>query len=115
MTGAKPDSYRADITDHYSEAIQAAAEAIHEAGWTCEAHEPLGLEKCGQCETSTTELARKTLTAALPHIRAMIATDMRAERTPDLIYLANRYQGFHDGLREGLERAARIAEEGHTK
>ena len=51
------------MTDHYTEAIQAAAEAIHEAGWTCEAHEPLGLEKCGQCETSTTELARKTLAA----------------------------------------------------
>ena len=51
------------MTDHYTEAIKAAAEAIHEAGWTCEAHEPLGLDKCGQCETSTTELARKTLTA----------------------------------------------------
>ena len=58
------------MTGHYTEAIKAAAEAIHEAGWTCEAHEPLGLEKCGQCETSTTELARKTLTAAVPELIA---------------------------------------------
>lgn len=72
------------MTDHYTEAIKAAAEAIHEAGWTCEAHEPLGLEACGQCETSTTELARKTLTAALPHIRAMIAADTDEPDTDEL-------------------------------
>ena len=89
------------MTDHYTEAIKAAAEAIHEAGWTCEAHEPLGLEKCGQCEASTTELARKTLTAALPHIRPMIAADIRAE--------------LNRGKRAGLAYAARIAEEGNTK
>lgn len=51
------------MTDHYSEAIQAAAEAIHEAGWTCEAHEPLGLEACDQCAIDTPELVRKVLTA----------------------------------------------------
>lgn len=72
------------MTDHYTEAIKAAAEAIHEAGWTCEAHEPLGLEKCGQCETSTTELARKTLTAAVPHIRSMIAADTDEPDTDEL-------------------------------
>lgn len=67
------------MTDHYSEAIQAAAEAIHEAGWTCEAHEPLGLDKCDQCATTTPELARKTLTAALPHIMEQIPTDELAD------------------------------------
>lgn len=51
------------MTDHYNEAIQAAAEAIHEVGWTCEAHEPLGLEACNQCAIDTPELARKVLTA----------------------------------------------------
>lgn len=60
------------MTDHYTEAIKAAAEAIHEAGWTCEAHEPLGLEKCGQCATTTPELARKALTAALPELVAEV-------------------------------------------
>lgn len=63
------------MKNHMEAAIKSAAEAIHEAGWTCEAHEPQGLEKCDQCAMSTTELARKTLTAALPHIRAMIAAD----------------------------------------
>ena len=65
------------MTGHYTEAIKAAADAIHEAGWTCEAHEPLGLEKCDQCAIDTPELARRVLIAALPHIRDMIIDDIR--------------------------------------
>lgn len=60
------------MTDHMEAAVKAAAEAIHEAGWTCEAHEPLGLEKCDQCAISTPALARKTLTAALPELVAEV-------------------------------------------
>ena len=65
------------MTVHVEAAVNAAAEAIHEAGWTCEAHEPQGLEMCEQCATSTLELARRVLTAALPHIRDMIVDDIR--------------------------------------
>ena len=60
------------MTDHCTEAIKAAAEAIHEAGWTCEAHEPQGLEKCEQCLIDTPKLARKTLTAAVPELIAEV-------------------------------------------
>lgn len=62
------------MSDHMEAAVKAAAEAIHDSGWTCEAHEPLGLDQCDQCAITTSELARKTLTAALPHIRALITT-----------------------------------------
>lgn len=60
------------MNDHMEAAVKAGAEAIHEAGWTCEAHEPQGLEKCAQCATSTPELARKTLTAAVPELIAEV-------------------------------------------
>lgn len=62
------------MKNHMEAAIKAAAEAIHAAGWTCEAHEPQGLEKCDQCAISTSELARKTLAAAISHITAQIDT-----------------------------------------
>lgn len=65
------------MTDHMEAAVKAAAEAIHEAGWTCEAHEPLGLDKCDQCAIDTPKLARRVLTAALPHVRDMIVDDIR--------------------------------------
>lgn len=61
------------------QAINAAAEAMHEAGWTCEAHEPLGLDKCDQCADSTPKVVQKILTATLPHIRKQIAEELRAE------------------------------------
>lgn len=57
------------------QAIQAAAEKIHAEGWTCEAHEPLGLTQCDQCAQSTPRLATKALEAALPHIRAQIQAE----------------------------------------
>lgn len=60
------------MTDHMEAAIKAAAETIHEAGWTCEAHEPLGLEQCEQCAITIPELARKTLTAAVPELIAEV-------------------------------------------
>lgn len=63
------------MTDHYNEAIQAAAEAIHEAGWTCEAHEPLGLEACNQCAIDTPELARKVLTAFFESLDTYVLAD----------------------------------------
>lgn len=59
------------------QAIEAAAEAMHEAGWTCEAHEPLGLNKCDQCADSTPKVVQKILTAAMPHIRKQIAEEIR--------------------------------------
>ena len=51
-------------------AVDAAARAIHAEGWTCEAHEPEGLDACEQCATSTPRLARAALTAALPLLTA---------------------------------------------
>ena len=59
MTRAIPDA-----------AVDAAARAIHAEGWTCEAHEPMGLDACEQCATSTPRLARAALSAALPHLTA---------------------------------------------
>lgn len=103
------------MTDHYIEAIKAGAEAIHDAGWTCVAHEPLGLDQCKDCAESTPQLARKALAAALPHIRAIIATEIRAEKDqPELKELAarERWPSYYTGLIKGLETAARIAEEG---
>lgn len=60
------------MNDHMEAAVNAAAEAIHEAGWTCEAHEPQGLEMCEQCLIDTPKLARKTLTAAVPELIAEV-------------------------------------------
>ena len=54
-------------------AVDAAARAIHAEGWTCEAHEPMGLDECGQCATSTPRLARAALSAALPHLAVGLA------------------------------------------
>ena len=51
-------------------AVDAAARAIHAEGWTCEAHEPEGLDACEQCATSTPRLAHAALAAALPLLTA---------------------------------------------
>lgn len=63
-------------------AVEAAARAIHAEGWTCEAHEPEGLDECEQCATSTPRLARAALSAALPFLgaTAAVAEDVEALR-----------------------------------
>ena len=63
-------------------AITAAAVAIHAEGWTCEAHEPLGLDECSQCAILTPLVARSALLAALPRIRERIAAEI--EGLPNL-------------------------------
>lgn len=60
------------------QAIEAAAEAMHQEGWTCEAHEPLGLDHCDQCADSTPKVVQKILIAAMPHIREQIAKEIEA-------------------------------------
>ena len=60
-------------------------------------------------------VAHEALSAALPALEtticAQIATDLRAEANEaTLIELADRYAGYYQGRRSGLETAARIAE-----
>lgn len=64
------------------EAVQSAADAIHTAGWTCEAHEPQGLDQCEGCASDTPILARKALTAAAPHLRAAWEQPIRELHRP---------------------------------
>lgn len=64
--------------------------------------------------------ATAAIEAALPHIEAtlrkQIAADIRDEMNrPERIEMADRYEGYFQGQRSGLETAARIAEEGTTK
>lgn len=44
--------------------VEAAAAVFHAEGWTCEGHEPLGLDECEQCGPATRRAARAALRAA---------------------------------------------------
>lgn len=61
------------------EAVQAAAQAIHAEGWTCEAHEPVGLDQCARCAHSTPKLAAKALEAAMPYLEAALRKQIAEE------------------------------------
>lgn len=67
-----------DLTD----AVTAAANAFHLDGWSCVAHEPLGLDECEQCAEVMPKSARIALEAALPHIRDQLARQI--ETLPSL-------------------------------
>ena len=93
------------------EAVRAAAEAIHNAGWTCEAHEPLGLDQCEQCAESTPIVARAALDAAMPiierDVRLQVAEEMREKvNAPSDVDSHDWRRGFT----VGVLRAARLAE-----
>lgn len=74
----------------------------------------LGIVETGACGTiDVVQAVEEVLMTTLPHIRAQIAADIRDEMNrPELIEMADRYEGYFQGQRSGLEDAARIAEEG---
>lgn len=98
-------------------AIEAAAEALHDAGWTCISHEPRdSYQDCDVCADITPKAARQILTAALPAIREQIAGEVESlvwARSEVKDYLRDGGDLlFVGGMNSAIANAARLIREG---
>lgn len=107
------------MNNHMEAAVQAAATVLWEQDpTTYDVPAPTIREEWEADTEGYIADATDVIEAALPHIRAMIADEIQAERNrPHLIRLANkerRNSSYYIGKIDGLEQAAHIAKDGTT-